>query len=159
MKKERILNWTLSLLAILVVSTFSTCKKDTSGSSATITGKWSNSLIGTRNVIEQYEFKSNDSVIFDTYKIDTVTRAVLGYGYHSIGNYKIEKNTLTMYNLVNFSNEAGNFVPLNQLVQGGGSGTETYTFALNGQKNQLSFYFDCPANANCLPSPIVYNRQ
>jgi len=158
MKKERTLSWIFSLLAVLAVLTFSTCKKDAAGSAAII-GRWSNSPAGSRDIVEQYEFKSNDSVIFYTYKIDTLTHAILGYGYRSMGNYKIEKSTLTMYNLASFSNSEGNFVPLNQLVQTGGSTTETYTFALNSQKNQLSFYFTCPANADCLPSPLVYIKQ
>ncbi len=139
--------------------TFSACKKDTSNGSTAIVGKWSNSLVGSKDVIEQYEFKSNDSVVFYTYKIDTVTKGILGYGYRSIGNYKVDKSALTLYNLVNFSNQAGNFVLLSQLVQIGGSTTENYAFELNSQKNQLSFYFTCPANANCLPSPVIYFKQ
>jgi hypothetical protein len=159
MKKERILNRIFSLLTILMVLTFSTCKKDNSNGSGTITGKWMHNFIGNRDVIQQYEFKTNDSVVFYTYKIDTLTNVVLGYSYRSMGNYKIERSTLTIYNLVNFSDPAGNYVPLNQLVQGGGSTNETYTFALNAQKNQLSFYFSCPADASCLPSPIIYFKQ
>ena len=159
MKKEHARNGILSLLAFLLVLTFSTCKKDTASGSISIIGKWSNNLIGNRDVVEQYEFKSNDSVIFYTYKIDTLTKSVIGYGYRSIGNYKIEKSTLTMYNMVNFSNPAGNFVPVDQLVQGGGSASEMYTFALNNQKHQLSLYFTCPPNADCLPSPIIYFKQ
>jgi hypothetical protein len=148
-----------SLFAALVILTFSTCKKDTSNGSAAIAGKWSDNVFASRDVIGQYEFKSDNSVEFLTYKIDTVSNNIIGYGYKSTGSYKIEKSTLTMYNMVNYSNSGGNFVPVDQLVQTGGAATVAYTFALNGQKNQLSFYFTCPANANCIPSPIIYYKE
>jgi hypothetical protein len=159
MKKALTLNRTFSLLAAVLILTFSTCKKDTSNRSINIVGKWSNNVFGSRDVIAQYEFKSDNSFEFYTYKIDTIGKNIIGYGYKSTGNYKIEKSTLTMYNMVNFSNPSGNFVPVAQLVQGGGSSTATDTFTLNSQKNQLSFYFTCPPGADCIPSPIIYYKQ
>jgi hypothetical protein len=163
MKKARPLNLVFAILAALSVLTFSTCKKDTAAGSTSIIGKWANNAFANTvcvnaAVIQHYEFKSNDSVEFYDYKIDTLTKKILGYGFRSTGKFKIQNSVLTMYNLINFSNSTGDFVPLAQLVQEGSSGTETCTFALNGPKNQLSLYFTCPPNADCAPSPAVYYR-
>jgi hypothetical protein len=163
MKKAHTLNLVFTILVALLVLTFSTCKKDTAAGSTSIIGKWANNAFGNTvwanpEVIQHYEFKSNDSVEFYDYKIDTITKKILGYGFRSTGKYKVVNSVLTMYNLINFSNTTGEFVPLAQLVQEGSSGTENYTFTLNSQNNQLSLYFTCPANADCAPSPAVYYR-
>jgi len=163
MKKAFTLNLIFGLLAAAMVLVFSTCKKDTSGGSAGIIGKWenkafANTIYENRQVIQHYEFKSNDSVEFYDYKIDTITKKILGYGFRATGKYKIDKSVLTMYNIANFSNSTGTFVPVAQLVQESSSGTESCTFTLNGQKNQLSLYFACPINADCVPGPAIYNR-
>ena len=63
-----------------------------------------------------------------------------------------------MYNLINFSNSTGEFVPLAQLVQEGGSGTENCTFTLNTQKNQLSFILPAPSMPIARPRRMVYYR-
>jgi hypothetical protein len=158
MKKALTLTSVFCLLAALLVLTFSTCKKDTAKGNTSIIGKWSNKVSGHNDIIGQYEFKSNDSVVFYTYKIDTVSKSVVGYSYKSAGTYKIENATLTM-NMVSFANTAGNFVPLAQLVQSNGSATSIYTMAINSQKNMLSLYFTCPPYADCIPSPIIYYRE
>ena len=157
MKKALTLNVIFCLSAALLVLTFSTCKKDTAKGNTSIIGKWSNKVFSHNDIIGQYEFKTNDSVVFYTFKIDTVSKSVIGYSYKSIGTYKIENAKLTM-NMVSFANTGGNFVPLAQLVQSNGSATSIYTIVLDSQKNQLSLYFTCSPAGNCVPSPIIYYR-
>jgi len=97
--------------------------------------------------------------VFYNYKIDTVSKSIIGYSYMSLGTYKLENSTLTLNYMVSSSNPAGNFVPVSQLVQGGGPVTSIYTIVLDSQKNMLSLYFTCPPYADCVPSPIIYYRQ
>ena len=159
MKTTPIRNVIFSLSAVLLVLTFSTCKKNTAKGSTSIIGKWSNKVSYHSDIIGQYEFKSNDSVVFYNYKIDTVSKSIIGYSYMSLGTYKLENSTLTLNYMVSSSNPAGNFVPVSQLVQGGGPVTSIYTIVLDSQKNMLSLYFTCPPYADCVPSPIIYYRQ
>jgi len=159
MKKALTLNRIFRLSAILLVLTFSACKKNTEKGSTGIIGKWSNKVFNQSDIIGQYEFKSNDSVVFYTYKIDTVSKSIIGYSAKSIGTYKIENATLTMNYKVSYANPAGNFVPISQLDQSSGPFTSVYTIVLDNQKNMLSLYFTCPPNADCIPSPIIYYRQ
>ena len=159
MKKPLTLTIVFCLSAALLVLTFSTCKKDTAKGNTSIIGKWSNKVFNHSDIIGQYEFKTNDSVVFYTYKIDTVSKNILGYSYKSIGTYKIENSTLTLYNMVSFSDPVEGFVPLAQLIQSNGSATSVYTISINSKTNTLSLYFTCPPYADCIPSPIIYYRE
>ena len=159
MKKSPNLNLVFSLLAVPLILSFAACKKSATGGSIGLTGTWTNKTLGAPDIVQLYNFKSNDSVEFYDYKIDTNTGKILGYGYKTIGKYKLENATLTMYNLASFLNPAGGFGPLSQLAPGNGSVTETYTIAIDSQKKQLSLYFTCPPSADCIPSPIIYFRQ
>ncbi|HAL81246.1 MAG TPA: hypothetical protein DCO83_02605 [Mucilaginibacter sp.] len=159
MKKSLTLNLVFSLSAILLVFTFTTCKKSSTGGGIAIVGIWTNKAIWAKDIVQQYNFRSNDSVEFYEYKIDTITAKILGYGSKAAGKYKIENSTLTMYNMVSFSNPSNSFGPLIDLVQGSINANEIYTIALNSQKNQLFLYFTCPLNASCIPSPIIYYKQ
>lgn len=153
---KRTLNLNFSLLAAFLILTFSNCKKNANGSNADITGKWVKTEF---QGVQQYIFNSDHTVEFDLLVTDSVTKAVMGYRYKRVGKYNIKNDTLTMFDLSNYSNSKNSFGPITDLIPTNGPATITYSFSLNAQKNKLSFYFYCPPYANCLPSPMVYNRQ
>jgi hypothetical protein len=156
MKKTLTLSLVFSLLAVFLVINFSACKKNAASGRIDITGKWVKTEF---QGIQQYEFKSDHSVEFDVFATDSVTKAIIGYRYKSVGKYNIKNDTLTMFDLINYSNSKNSFGPLTDLIPINGTTTITYTFSMNNQKTKLSFYFNCPFNADCVPSPIVYARQ
>jgi hypothetical protein len=156
MKKILTRSFTFSLLTAFLIVTFYACKKSANGGNIDITGKWVKTEF---QGIQQYQFTSDHTVEFDVLATDSVTKAIIGYRYKSVGKYKIKNDTLTMFDLVNYSNSKNSFGSLTDLVPINGPTTITYTFSLNNQKTKLSFYFNCPFNADCVPSPIVYARQ
>src|ERR1700753_2516461 len=122
MKTQLTLKNIFGLLAVFLILSLAACKKDSSATS--LAGKWANTQFASHDVIGQYEFKSDNSVDYYSYKIDTVSKQVIGYNYHFTGTYQFSGNTLTIIN-----------------------------------KATLSLYFNCPINADCVPSPLVYYRQ
>ncbi|HEY2582214.1 MAG TPA: hypothetical protein VGI43_10410 [Mucilaginibacter sp.] len=159
MKKTFFVNIIFCFSAALLILVFSTCKKSAVEINADIYGKWSNNFLGAPGVVTQYRFKSIDSVEYFVSKIDTVTQNTIGYSSRTIGKFKIENATLTMYNLQTFTNPANTFGTLAQLVPGSGPAVLTYSISINDQKKQLLVYFTCPANANCVSSPLVYYKE
>ena len=145
-----------SFLAAILVFAFSACKKDASSGTVDITGKWAKIQF---QGIEQYEFKNNNTFEYNTLATDSVTKKILGYRFRTIGKYRIKKDSLIMLDLVNYSNSKNSFGPATELVPAGSSKTGGYTISLNAQKNKLSLYFTCPFNADCVPSPIIFNKQ
>ncbi|HEY4324301.1 MAG TPA: hypothetical protein VGN20_09950 [Mucilaginibacter sp.] len=146
-------------LAALLILALSTCKKDVSSGDAWIVGKWSNRFLISRDIVQQYQFKSNDSVEFYAFKIDTVTKSIIGYSYRTIGKYKVDGKELTLYGTTSFLNPANGFGSIAQLVKSSGPTTSMFNFSLNDKKNQLSFYFVCPLNADCIASPVIYYKE
>jgi hypothetical protein len=156
MKKAITRTGTYSLLAILLVLAFSTCKKDAATASGTIIGKWANTY---SQQITQYEFKSDSTFEMDVFAKDSVTKNITGYRYKSTGKYTLKNSVLTLYDVSNFSNPNSTFGPITALAPITGAQTSTYTIKIDVQKNQLLFYFICPPNANCIASPIIYYRE
>jgi len=145
-----------SLLVAVLVLTFYACKKDAASGSIDITGKWVKTEF---QGLEQYEFKSDHTVEYDVIATDSITKKVIGYRYKSVGKYSVKNSELTMYDLANFSNSKNSFGPAVELVPTDSTKTLAYTISLNNQKNKLSFYFTCPLDADCAPSPIIYYKQ
>ena len=155
MKKSLTLSLIFSLLVAFLMLTFFACKKSSTGVNADITGKWVKTYFQN---MEQYQFNSDHTVEFDALQTDSVTKVVIGYRYKSVGKYTIKNDSLIMFDLSNYSNSKNSFGPVTDLTPTSGSATVSYAFSLNDQKNTLSLYFTCPINADCIPSPIVYNR-
>ncbi len=147
---------TLSLLTVVLLLTFDACKKDTKTTSIDITGKWA---LTQFQGIQQYEFKSDQTVEFNVIATDSVTKQVIGYRYKSTGSYTIKNDSLMMFNLKSYTNSKSTYGPATELVPTNGLKTDSYKVALNSQKNKLSLYFTCPPNADCVPSPMVFNKQ
>ncbi|HTE01121.1 MAG TPA: hypothetical protein VK668_17645 [Mucilaginibacter sp.] len=145
-----------SLLAVVLVLTFSACKKDAAGGNVNITGEWAKAQF---QGLEKYAFKSDGTVEYNIMATDSVTKRVIGYRYKSVGKYSVNNAELTMYDLKTFSNINNNFGPVAELVPVDGQKTITYTISVNSQKNKLSLFFTCPANADCVPSPMIYYKQ
>ncbi len=162
MKKLPALTTIFGLLAAVLIFSLSACKKDTSAADTSLTGKWIAKQFGNNSsIIQQYEFKSNDSVEFYAYQIDTVTKKILGYSYKVVGTYTLNNTTLILSNQAVFTNPANSFGPVTALVAAGTEGDATYTTAINKQNNKvvLSLYFTCPPYADCVPSPLIYYKQ
>lgn len=145
-----------SLLAAVLVFAFSACKKDAANGTIDITGKWAKIQF---QGIDQYEFKNDNTVEYNIIATDSITKKIIGYRFRSIGKYSVKNDSLTMFDLVNYSNSKNSFGPATELVPIDGSKTVGYTVSLNAQKNKLLLYFTCPFNADCVPSPIIYNKQ
>jgi len=156
MTKKFIAAGIYSLLAVVLISTFSACKKDAADGSLNITGKWVKTQF---QGLQVYEFKSDSTVEYTVLQTDSVTKNIIGYTYKSIGKYSLKNAELKLYDLQNFSNSKNIFGPASELTPVGGAKTVTYTIALNRQKNKLSVFFTCPDGYDCVPSPIVYNKQ
>ena len=160
MKKALNLSTTFSLLAVLAVLTFSTCKKDTTSASRPLIGNWSKKLYADSAVMEQYEFKSNDSVVYYIYKIDAVSKSVIGYKYKYAGLYKIDNSIVTLYNMIYFYNPTEKYAAISQMAGGDSYPSSTYKFELNSQKNTLTLYITpCSLALDCFPAPIIYHRE
>ena len=144
------------VLAAVLVFTFSACKKDASSGTIDITGKWAKTEF---QGINQYEFKNDNTVEYNIIATDSVTKKIIGYRFRTIGKYSVKKDSLIMFDLVNYSNSKNSFGPATELVPINGSKTVGYSISLNAQKNKLSLYFTCPFNADCVPSPIIFIKQ
>jgi hypothetical protein len=156
MKKAIIRTGTYSLLTILLVLAFSTCKKDATTASGTIIGKWANTYL---QQITQYEFKIDSTFEMEVFTKDSVNKNITGYRYKSTGKYTLKNSVLTLYDISNFSNPNSAFGLITALVPVTGAQTSTYTIKIDVQKNQLLFYFTCPLNASCIASPIIYYKE
>jgi hypothetical protein len=155
MKTKLTLIRILGFLAIALAFTFSACKKDTDGT-LNITGKWGYQQF---QGLIQYEFKNDNSVEYNIFAADSVTKKIIGYRFKTIGKYKIKNDSLIMFGLTNYANPKNGFGPATELIPVDGSSTVGYTISLNSQKNKLSLYFTCPFNASCVPSPMIFIRQ
>ncbi len=147
---------TLSLFAAVLLLAVSACKKDSNKMAIDITGKWT---LTQFQGIQQYEFKSDQTVEFNIIATDSVTKQVIGYRYKSTGSYTIKNDSLIMFNLKSYTNSKSTYGPATELVPTNGLKTSSYKVSLNNQKNRLSLYFTCPPNADCVPSPMVFNKQ
>lgn len=143
-----------SITGLLAVILFSTCKK--SDIATIITGKWAKIEF---QGIQQYKFNSDKTFEYDAFATDSVTKAVLGYWYKTTGKYTITNSQITFYSIQTFSTPGSTFVPASALVAINGSTTVSYTFTLDNEQRKLSLYFTCPPYADCVPSPLVYQRQ
>jgi hypothetical protein len=147
----------LALVVAILAFGLTSCKKD--GSAQSIVGTWTTMFFGSKDVVNQYQFKSDGSVEFDVYKIDTTTKKATGFETKFVGKYTLNGTTLNITNIEYLVNPTYAFGPLKELVPMGGPATSTNTIAFNAEKNQMSIYFICPPNADCIPSPIIYHRQ
>lgn len=158
MKRKLTQNGMVCLLVLVAVLVLSTCKKDGIGT-LNITGTWYTLPYNSKTIVNQYQFKSDSTFEFTTYKIDSISKKTIGYESKLTGNYNLNKNTLNFTGLQYFVNPTYAFGPASLLTPIDGPVTETYTIALNYPKNQLWFYFICPINADCVPSPIIYHKR
>ncbi|HEY9197571.1 MAG TPA: hypothetical protein VIM77_14950 [Mucilaginibacter sp.] len=157
MKTKLTLIKTLGFVAVILVAVFAACKKEAASGEIEITGKWAKVLF---KGIQQYEFKNGNQFEFDIIAADSVTKKVLGYSYKYTGTYSIKNNSLTIVNMAAYINSKNSYGPVTELVPvNTPQSTINYTVSLNNKKNKLSLYFTCPPNADCVPSPIVFDKQ
>ena len=148
---------TISLLTAILLFTVAACKKDNKSAPLDIKGKWA---LTQFQGIQQYEFKSDQTVEFNVIATDSVTKQIIGYRYKNTGSYTIKNDSLIMFNLKSYTNSKGAYGPATELVPTNAAQTITgYKVSLNSQKNKLYFYFTCPPNADCVPSPMVFDKQ
>lgn len=156
MKKTINLISTVGLLTIVLLTVVSACKKDTAPQNVNIVGKWAQSQFKAAN---NYEFKSDLTFKYYTLATDSVTKKVLGYGSKTEGKYSIINDSLKLYAMVSYSTPDGSFTTEDKLQKINGADKSGFRFSFNDKKDQLSLFFKCPLNADCVPSPVVYNKQ
>jgi hypothetical protein len=147
---------TCLLVCLVALFLFSACKKNGVTLNADLFALWAKTEF---QGVDQYTFNRDGTFEYDVFTTDSVTNAILGYRYKTTGRYTTSNMQLMMYNIQNFSNPNGTYGPITALVAVDGPKTATYTFALNNDKTKLSFYFTCPVNADCTPSPLVYDKK
>jgi hypothetical protein len=150
------------LLTIIVILSFSACKKDYSAGHINIIGKWTGSYKYDNTSLRLHMFRFNaDSTVEVTVTLtEPASGKLLGYQYKSNGRFHLNGESLKLYQLAAFYNSQDkSAVPPENLVPLPADTTESYTIKVNNSRT--SFYFDyppCPPNASCL-AKITYNKQ
>jgi hypothetical protein len=108
----------------------------------------------------EYHFKEDGVLEVLRIEIEKNSRIVLGYRYRRIGNYKLESDQLTFYNLLSYSNDdtKGPYTEIEKLEilteSEGISYTITYKFEENDKK-LIFIYPPCDPAANCIGSTTL----
>jgi hypothetical protein len=156
MKKRINLIAVFGFLAVVLLMTVSACKKDASPGNTDIVGKWAQSQFqGTLG----YEFKSDHTFKYYILATDSVTKKTLGYRSKTEGKYSIKNDSLKLFAMVTYATPGGSFTTEDKLQKINAADKTDYRFSFNDKKDRLSVFFKCPFNADCVPSPIVYNKQ
>lgn len=155
MKKKIVIVVTFFLLCVLLTN----CSKDEliKINEETLMGVWYEEFsIEEENQISRLEYFFNDANKYEVLRkrIDITTGVVLGYRHRQLGDYKIENDQLTFYNLETYSNDdiQGSYADINSLKlisQSENSYSVTIEFR-DSEKTLIFIYPPCPPNANCI---------
>jgi hypothetical protein len=144
----------IALTGVIISGIFA-CSKDQKLNTNNVYGTWKKSFAGGS---QQYEFKSDSTFIFSDLATEPVTGKVLGYHYKSTGKYRIKQSDLTLYDVKLFVNSKGDYSSEAELSETK-EAAPSIVYKLKMEKKTISLSFDCPINASCIPSPIIFARQ
>jgi hypothetical protein len=106
----------------------------------------------------EYNFNNDNLIEILGINIDKESKKVLGYSFRQLGNYKLENDQLTFYNLSSYYNDysEGPYSSIENLVQTSeiDSSTVTCKFEEHGKKLIL-IYPPCGPFENCIGSTTL----
>lgn len=162
MKKANNLTFATSFWAIILLLTFSSCKKESSNGSG-LNGKWKASFTET-NRIAEFEFKNDNTYEYALSGIDSAT-SKLGVIAKQTGKYQLTNNqqALNLYEIVSYSNKGGYKAgSVSDLVITAGNKTSDYNFSFDDKESKFSLVYICGPAEFCLPTNLqryYYYRQ
>lgn len=146
--------------AFILIFVFSSCSKEhvITLNEENIKGVWFEEVtLEENNRISRLEYTFKDDNILEVLRIEIGkdSRDVLGYRYRTSGNYKLEGNQLSFYNLVNYCNDDTqvSFTEIEnlRLVREGEGDSYTVTCKFEDNGKKLTFiYSPCGELANCI---------
>jgi len=153
------------IYAFILIFVFLSCSKENviTLNEENIKGVWFEEVyLEENNRISRLEYIFKEDNILEVLRIESEkdSRDVLGYRYRTLGNYKLESDQLSFYNLVNYSNDdtQGSYTEIENLQLVEESERDSYTitckFEDNGKK--ITFiYPPCGELANCIDYLIL----
>jgi hypothetical protein len=161
MKKIYKLTFAISFWAIILLLTFSSCKKDSSNKSG-LNGRWKASFTATNQTAE-FEFKSDNTYEYSLSGIDSATSKT-GIIAKQTGRYQLKDNkqSLNLYEIVNYSNKNYKPGPVSDLVTAAGNKTSDYSISFDDKENKFSLVYHCGPAEFCMPTNLqryYYYRQ
>ncbi|CAM3954226.1 hypothetical protein MUGA111182_19150 [Mucilaginibacter galii] len=139
------------------------CKKDKDSSSKIneIAGYWDRRTLNTTTqnyFVEQFQFNTNGSYSHIYSIHDKATFLLLGYSGISSGRFKIENQTILLYDGESYNkNSTDEYVPQSSLTKVQ-SVDVTAQYSVDNKKGTLSLTYNCPPNADCVGT-TNFNRS
>ncbi len=108
----------------------------------------------------EYHFKEDHTIEILRIEIEQDSGEILGYRYRSYGNYKLENDQLSFYNLVSYCNDdtKGSYTEIENLKLVNENEGDSFTVTCKLEKNGQSLIFiypPCGELANCIGSKTL----
>jgi len=153
----------LGLLAIVLVTAFWGCHKETVTSELNVSGKWIVPAAYSKQWIQyEYDFKTDHTFEGTVTSVDSVSKKLTGTSSKSVGKYKIQNSVLTLYDITDYQNKNNTFGPVSELavVNNIIAVTANYNMVLNASGNILTLTYICgPAEDCTAPQGVNYFKQ
>jgi hypothetical protein len=148
MKKLLNLSFVFGPVAVVLLLSFSACKKESSNK-IELNGKWKASFTAVNQTAE-FEFKSNNTYEYTLSGIDSATRKI-GIISKQTGKYQLKDNrqSLTFNEVVYYSNKNGKPGLASGLVITAGKSTIDYSISFDDKENKFSLIYHCGPNELC----------
>lgn len=153
----------LGLLAIVLVTAFWGCHKETVTSELNVSGKWIIPAAYSKQWIQyEYDFKTNHTFEGTVTSVDSVSKKLIGTSSKRVGKYKIQNSVLTLYDITDYQNKNNAFGPVSELAAVNNiiAVTANYNMVLNASGNVLTLTYICgPAEDCTAPQGVNYFKQ
>jgi hypothetical protein len=153
----------LGLLAIVLVTAFWGCHKETVTSELNVSGKWIVPAAYSKQWIQyEYDFKTDHTFEGTVTSVDSVSKKLTGTSSKSVGKYKIQNSVLTLYDITDYQNKNNTFGPVSELAAVNNiiAVTANYNMVLNASGNILTLTYICgPAEDCTAPQGVNYFKQ
>jgi hypothetical protein len=153
----------LGLLAIVLVTAFWGCHKETVTSELNVSGKWVVPAAYSQQWIQyEYDFKTDHTFEGTVTSVDSVSKKIIGTSSKRVGKYKIQNSVLTLYDITDYQNKNNAFGPVSELAAVNNiiAVTANYNMVLNASGNILTLTYICgPAEDCTAPQGVNYFKQ
>lgn len=153
----------LGLLAIVLVTAFWGCHKETVTSELNVSGKWIVPAAYSKQWVQyEYDFKTDHTFEGTVTSIDSVSKKLTGTSSKRVGKYKIQNSVLTLYDITDYQNKNNAFGPVSELAAVNNiiAVTANYNVVLNATGNVLTLTYICgPAEDCTAPQGVNYFKQ
>jgi hypothetical protein len=153
----------LGLLAVVLVTAFWGCHKETVTSELNIAGKWIVPAAYSKQWIQyEYDFKTDHTFEGTVTSVDSVSKKLIGTSSKRVGKYKIQNSVLALYDITDYQNKNNAFGPVSELaaVKNIIAVTANYNMVLNASGNILTLTYICgPAEDCTAPQGVNYFKQ